>query len=110
MTQHGTLIGLDLTVPNAPQVRDFYAAVIGWGVQGLKSGEDYDDQDDYFMTGPDGVPVAAKGRTPTWPRPRRQRRGRPQGPGTRVVLRHQGPGGRHPGPHPEPRAVTGPPI
>ncbi|MFI0355842.1 VOC family protein [Actinomadura sp. 9N407] len=58
MARQGSLIGLDLTVPNAPQVRDFYAAVIGWGVQGLKTGEQYDDHDDYFMTGHDGVPVA----------------------------------------------------
>ncbi|MEZ4561373.1 MAG: hypothetical protein R2853_01380 [Thermomicrobiales bacterium] len=29
----GTLIGLDLTVPNAEGVRDFYASVIGWDVE-----------------------------------------------------------------------------
>ncbi|MFC9971184.1 VOC family protein [Spirillospora sp. NPDC127200] len=58
MPHQGSLVGLDLTVPNAPQVRDFYATVIGWGVQGLKGGEDYDDTDDYFMTGHDGAPVA----------------------------------------------------
>ncbi|MFB4313763.1 VOC family protein [Actinomadura sp. 21ATH] len=58
MTRPGSLIGLDLTVPNAPEVRDFYAAVVGWGVQGLRTGEDYDDTDDYFMTGHDGTPVA----------------------------------------------------
>ncbi|RAY11143.1 VOC family protein [Actinomadura craniellae] len=54
----GTIIGLDLTVPEAARLRDFYADVVGWGVQGLHGGADYDDHDDYFMTGPDGTPVA----------------------------------------------------
>ncbi|TDC85739.1 VOC family protein [Actinomadura sp. 7K507] len=57
MTNLG-IVGLDLTVPDAPRLRDFYAAVVGWGVSGLKNGENYDDNDDYFMTGADGVPVA----------------------------------------------------
>jgi predicted enzyme related to lactoylglutathione lyase len=52
------IVGLDLTVQDAPALRDFYAAVVGWGVTGLKTGEDYDDNDDYFMNGADGNPVA----------------------------------------------------
>ncbi|MFF5258334.1 VOC family protein [Actinomadura viridis] len=58
MAKPGSIVGLDLTVPDAPRLRDFYAGVVGWGVQGLKGGESYGDDDDYFMTGPDGVPVA----------------------------------------------------
>jgi predicted enzyme related to lactoylglutathione lyase len=41
----GTLIGLDLTVPDADSVRDFYASVIGWEIEPFDLGE----YSDYFM-------------------------------------------------------------
>ena len=44
----GTLIGLDLTVPNADSLRDFYASVIGWEVEPFDLGE----YSDYFMKAP----------------------------------------------------------
>lgn len=51
----GTVIGFDLTVPDAAAVRDFYAAVIGWKADPLDMG----GYDDYFMTSPEsGEPVA----------------------------------------------------
>ena len=52
--QVGTIGWHDLTVPNADEVRDFYAAVTGWKPQGLSMG----DYEDYVMTGPDGQGVA----------------------------------------------------
>ncbi len=41
----GTIGWQDLTVPNAPQVRDFYQAVVGWDVRG----EDMGGYEDYHM-------------------------------------------------------------
>lgn len=52
--QIGTIVGLDLTVPDAPGIRDFYAAVVGWRPEPLSMG----DYDDYVMAAPDGTPVA----------------------------------------------------
>lgn len=44
----GTMGWFDLTVPNADAVRDFYRAVVGWGVQECEM-EGYSD---YVMTLP----------------------------------------------------------
>ncbi len=51
----GTRIGFDLTVPNAEEVRDFYASVLGWTVEPLSMG----DYDDYFMKNPGNGEVVA---------------------------------------------------
>jgi predicted enzyme related to lactoylglutathione lyase len=45
----GMFVHLDLTVPDAPGMRDFYAAVIGWKPEPL--------QGDWIMLAPDGTPV-----------------------------------------------------
>ena len=50
----GTIAWADLTVPNADEVRDFYAAVTGWKPQGLSMG----DYEDYVMATEDGAGVA----------------------------------------------------
>ena len=52
--QLGTIGWTDLTVPNADEVRDFYAAVTGWMPQPLSMGE----YNDYVMTTPGGTGVA----------------------------------------------------
>ena len=52
--QPGTIGWTDLTVPNADEVRDFYAAVAGWKPQPLSMG----DYNDYVMTTPEGKGVA----------------------------------------------------
>ena len=44
----GTIGWVDLTVPNADEVRDFYAGVVGWEPQALSMG----DYNDYVMTVP----------------------------------------------------------
>jgi hypothetical protein len=44
----GTIIGLDLTVPDAAPIRDFYAAVVGWEIEPF----DMDGYEDYFMKAP----------------------------------------------------------
>lgn len=44
----GTVGWFDLTVPNADAVRDFYRAVVGWGVQECEMG----GYSDYVMTLP----------------------------------------------------------
>jgi predicted enzyme related to lactoylglutathione lyase len=44
----GEIVGLDLTVSNADEVRDFYASVIGWTHEGF----DMDGYSDYFMQVP----------------------------------------------------------
>ena len=46
----GTVVHLDLTVPDAPAVRDFYADVIGWTPEPLEG--------DWMMLAPDGTPAA----------------------------------------------------
>ncbi|MGH2551878.1 MAG: VOC family protein [Thermomicrobiales bacterium] len=49
----GSMVGLDLTVSNADEVRDFYAAVIGWTVTPVDMGE----YSDYMMEQPGtGIP------------------------------------------------------
>lgn len=50
----GTIVGFDLTVPDAPGVRDFYADVVGWKPEPLSMGS----HDDYMMLAPNGTPVA----------------------------------------------------
>jgi predicted enzyme related to lactoylglutathione lyase len=53
--QVGTIGWCDLTVPNADEVRDFYAEVVGWKPDALSMG----DYNDYVMTVPeDGAGVA----------------------------------------------------
>ena len=43
--KYGAIAWVDLTVPNAPELRDFYAAVAGWSPQDVKMG----DYSDYTM-------------------------------------------------------------
>ena len=45
----GTINGFDLTVENADEVRDFYAAVVGWTVEPLDMG----GYADYVMKSPE---------------------------------------------------------
>jgi hypothetical protein len=42
----GTIGWFDLTVPNADEVRDFYRAVVGWGVEECEMGGYSDLRDD----------------------------------------------------------------
>lgn len=39
----GSITWTDLTVPNAPEVRDFYGAVVGWTFSGHDMAGDYED-------------------------------------------------------------------
>lgn len=48
-TEPGTSRWVDLTVPNADEVRDFYRAVIGWTVSEVEMGE----YSDYVMCAPE---------------------------------------------------------
>ena len=51
----GSVGWIDLTVPDAAAVRDFYQAVVGWTVSPVKMG----DYDDFCMNPPStGQPVA----------------------------------------------------
>jgi hypothetical protein len=50
----GTIAWFDLTVPNADEVRDFYAAVVGWEHDPVAMG----DYADWSMRAPDGPTVA----------------------------------------------------
>jgi predicted enzyme related to lactoylglutathione lyase len=50
----GRIGWVDLTVDDAPRVRDFYAGVTGWTPQPLTMG----DYDDHVMAAPDGAPQA----------------------------------------------------
>jgi hypothetical protein len=50
----GTIGWLDLTVADADDLRDFYAAVVGWEPEGLDMG----GYADYVMKAPGGAPVA----------------------------------------------------
>jgi predicted enzyme related to lactoylglutathione lyase len=49
------VIGLDLTIANADEVRDFYREVIGWTFDEYK----FDDYSDYFMQAPDSGETVA---------------------------------------------------
>ena len=54
-TELGSLAWFDLTVENASEVKDFYAAVVGWKPSAVSMG----DYSDYNMTAPaSGRPVA----------------------------------------------------
>ena len=44
----GKIVWTDLTIPNAPQVRDFYAQDFGWKVQDVDMG----DHSDFTMVDP----------------------------------------------------------
>jgi len=46
--EQGAITWIDLTVPNAEEVRRFYADVVGWATEPVSMG----DYDDYNMTGP----------------------------------------------------------
>lgn len=51
----GSIGWVDLTVPDAGKVRDFYAAVTGWTTQGLDMG----GYEDYLVVSPEsGTPTA----------------------------------------------------
>lgn len=51
----GSIGWIDLTVPNAPEIRDFYQHVVGWKAEPVEMGGDYAD----FAMGPqDGGPCA----------------------------------------------------
>ena len=50
----GTIAWADLTVPDAPKVRDFYAGVVGWTPGEVSMG----DYADYTMAPDGGTPVA----------------------------------------------------
>ena len=52
--QVGTIGWVDMAVPNADEVRDFYAEVVGWKPDALSMG----DYNDYVMTAEDGTGVA----------------------------------------------------
>src|ERR1019366_80473 len=51
----GTIAWVDLTVPDAPAIRDFYQAVTGWSASEVPMG-DYSDFS--LAPGPDAAPVA----------------------------------------------------
>ena len=44
----GSITWVDLTVPNAAEVKDFYHQVVGWNTEPVSMG----DYDDYNMNGP----------------------------------------------------------
>lgn len=46
----GSMVWIDLTVPNAGKVRDFYSAVVGWTSEDVDMG----GYSDYSMNTPDG--------------------------------------------------------
>ena len=51
----GSIGWVDLTIPNADEVRDFYAAVAGWQATPLSMG----DYEDYVMQAPGATDAAA---------------------------------------------------
>ena len=54
-TEPGSIAWFDLTVPDAPAIRDFYAAVVGWRPEPVDMG----GYQDFAMTAPgSGTPVA----------------------------------------------------
>ncbi|HEY9422117.1 MAG TPA: VOC family protein, partial [Thermoanaerobaculia bacterium] len=50
----GSIGWIDLTVPNADEVRDFYSQVVGWKPEPVDMG----GYSDYNMASPDGEPKA----------------------------------------------------
>jgi predicted enzyme related to lactoylglutathione lyase len=52
---HGSIVWTDLTVADAVRIRDFYAAVVGWGIEPVSMG----DYSDFSMVTPgDKTPIA----------------------------------------------------
>jgi uncharacterized protein len=54
----GRIAWLDLTVPDAAAVRDFYRQVVGWSVEDVDMTDDGARYADYNMLGEDGSPAA----------------------------------------------------
>lgn len=54
-TVPGTIVWVDLTVPEAEKVRDFYANVVGWKSQPISMGK----YDDFAMSPPGGGDATA---------------------------------------------------
>lgn len=50
----GTIGWIDMTVDDAPRIRDFYEKVVGWTHEAVPMGE----YSDYSMTAADGQPVS----------------------------------------------------
>lgn len=49
----GTMLWMDLTVPNAEEVKNFYSEVVKWKAEEVSVG----DYEDYNMSAPDGAVV-----------------------------------------------------
>lgn len=70
----GRIAWLDLTVPNADAMRDFYREVIGWSAQDVAMRDGDERYADYNMVGDDGNPAAGvchargtnEGLAPVW--------------------------------------------
>ncbi|MEM1179088.1 MAG: VOC family protein [Acidobacteriota bacterium] len=56
--QTGTIAWLDLTVPNATEIRDFYCQVIGWSAEDVAMTDGDEPYADYNLLGGDGNPAA----------------------------------------------------
>lgn len=54
----GSVGWIDLTVPDAPTIRDFYQAVTGWTVKNIDMKDDAGAYHDFAMVTEGGVPVA----------------------------------------------------
>jgi len=54
----GRIAWLDLTVPDAPSLRDFYREVVGWTVHNVDMKDGDEAYADYAMLGEDGKPAA----------------------------------------------------
>lgn len=54
----GLIAWLDLTVPDALMIRDFYREVVGWSVQEVEMKDGDERYADYNMLGADGTPAA----------------------------------------------------
>lgn len=54
----GSVAGVDLTVPDAAALRDFYAAVVGWEHDGWQTKDEHGAYEDYFMRPPGAASVA----------------------------------------------------
>lgn len=54
----GRIAWLDVTVPHADALRDFYGQVIGWSVQAIAMRDGEHEYADYCMLGPDGAAYA----------------------------------------------------
>ncbi|MEM6793625.1 MAG: VOC family protein [Acidobacteriota bacterium] len=70
----GVIAWLDLTIPDAPAVRDFYREVVGWQVEDVAMKDGDEAYADFNMLGGDGKPAAGvchargvnAGLRPTW--------------------------------------------